>query len=152
MINYQNVSGHPVAFHRLFGCSMAEFDTLYKVFADAYEQRINQLALTRRKTAPRKRRRGAGRRFKHPLRERLLLALFWLRVYPTLELLGHFFALDKTSAEDNLKDILATLETLPSFILKHPGDRRKRLHTREQLLEAFPDAALAMDSTQDPGT
>lgn len=48
------------------------------------------------------------------LRERLLLALLWLRVYPTLEVLGFLFSLDKTSAEDNLKDRLATLETMAS--------------------------------------
>jgi len=155
MITYQNASRCPEAFRGLFGCSVAEFDALYAAFAAAHAQRLAQSVLTRKKATPRKRKPGAGRRFKHALRDRLLLALFWLRVYPTLELLGFFFSLDRTSAEDNLKDVLATLSTLACFTPEHPDRRRRKLRTLEQMLDAFPDMALLMDvrqsSMQTPG-
>jgi hypothetical protein len=145
MITYQNASRYPAAFHSLFGHSVADFDALYAEFAIAYEHRVAESALTRKQATPRKRKPGAGRRFKHPLRERLLLTLFWLRVYPTLELLGVCFSLDKTSAEDNLKDVLATLSTLAGFAFDTPDRRRRKLHTLEQVLTAFPAVALIMD-------
>lgn len=150
MITYQNASRSPAAFHNLFGCSVAEFDTLYDQFAIAHEQRLAQSALTRKTATPRKRKPGAGRRFKHPLRERLLLALFWLRVYPTFELLGHIFALDRTSAEDNLKDVLATLVALPAFTLELPGPQCQKRHTWEQIVDAFPDLARLEESSRQP--
>jgi non-heme chloroperoxidase len=144
MITYQNVSRCPAAFNNLFGCTVAAFDALYAEFAAAHAERLAQSTLTRKRATPRKRKMGAGRRFKHSLRDRLLLALFWLRVYPTLELLGLFFSLDKTSAEDNLKDVLATLEIMACFVLEHPGGNRRKLHTPEEVLDAFPDVALGL--------
>ena|SRR5579871_6683869 len=146
MLTYQIASHDPAAFHHLFGCSVDDFDALYAEFAVSHEQRLAQSTLTRKAATPRKRKRGAGHRFKHTLQDRLLLALIWLRVYPTLELLGLFFELDKTSAEDNLKDVLATLETMASFTLEYPDTHRQKLHTREQLLDAFPDVALIMEA------
>jgi hypothetical protein len=146
MITYQNACRCPAAFHSLFGVSVAEFDALYAAFAVAHEKRLAQSTLTRRRATPRKRRLGAGRRFKHTLQDRLLLALFWLRVHPTLELLGHCFSLDKTSAEDNLKDVLATFATLPCFALEPPDRRSRKRHTLDQIQEAFPAVALLMDA------
>jgi hypothetical protein len=146
MIAYQHASRCPAAFSRLFGLSVEAFDALYAEFAVAYEQRRAQAPLTRRRPTPRKRRPGAGRRHRHALRDRLLLALFWLRVYPTLQLLGCFFSLDKTSAEDILKDVLATLGTMACFTLEHPGGRYGKLHTMEQVVSAFPDVLLVMDA------
>jgi hypothetical protein len=145
MITYENASQIPTAFHRLFGCSVDEFDALYAEFAVTYDLQLVQSTLTRKEATPRKRKRGAGRRFKHALRDRLLLALFWLQVYPTLELLGLFFALDKTSVEDNLKDMLATLSTIASFALEYPDMHRRKLRTLEQVLEDFPDVALVIE-------
>jgi len=71
--------------------------------------------------------------------------LFRLRVSPTLELLGFFFSLDKTSAEDNLKDILATLEAMTSFALEYPDKTRRKLRTLEQVRDAFPDVAVVIE-------
>ncbi|MDQ2688093.1 MAG: transposase family protein, partial [Armatimonadota bacterium] len=97
---------------------------------------------------PRRRAPGAGPKFAHDLRDRLLLALFWLRTYPTFELLGFFFALDKTSAEDNLKDMLATLESMTDFTLERPRKDRKNLHTVQEVLNAFPELAVLIDAKE----
>jgi len=73
-----------------------------------------------------------------------LLALFWLRVNPTLELLGFFFSLDKTSAEDNLKEMLETLKLLRAHPLDEPEGCHRKLHTPGQVLAAFPGVALLL--------
>ena len=148
MITYQNASRRPAAFNSMFGFSVAAFDALYTEFETAHEQRLRQQDVTRKKGTPRKRQAGAGRKFRHSLRERLLLALFWLRTYPTLELLGFFFDLDKTSAEDNLKDMLATLATLATFALEHPDKSRRKIRTMQQMMDAFPDVAVVIDAKE----
>lgn len=147
MLTYQNASRRPAAFVSLFGFSVAAFDALYAEFAQAHQQRLAHSEVTRRGT-PRQRKRGAGRKFHHDLRDRLLLALFWLRVYPTLEVLGFFFSLDKTCAEDNLKDILATLESMTAFALEHPDKSRRKLRSVAQVMDAFPEVALVLDAKE----
>ena len=141
MITYEKASEYPESFQQLFGCSVGEFDALYAEVAVAHIRRKADSTLTRKNAISRQRKPGAGRRYKHELKERLLLTLFWLQVYPTLVLLGRFFELDKTSAEDNLKDLLATLETLDGFTLEYPRTHRNKLRTLQQVLAKFPDAA-----------
>jgi hypothetical protein len=110
---------------------------------------VEQSSVTRKKGTPRVHKPGAGRKFRHTLRDRLLLALFWLRTYPTLELLGFFFCLDKTSAEDNLKDILTTLQSMANFALEHPDKgKRQKVRTLKQMMDAFPDVALVIDAKE----
>ena len=148
MITYQNTRRRPAAFNSLFGFSVAAFDALFLEFAPAHQDRLAASDVTRKHALPRQRKVGAGRKFRHDLRDRLLLALFWLRVYPTLEVLGFFFSLDKTSAEDNLKDILATLEAMTSFALEHPDKTRRKLRTVAQVMDAFPDVAVVIDAKE----
>ncbi len=151
MITYENTSRRPSAFNSMFGFSVAAFDALYAEFEPAHQQRLQQSEVTRKKGTPRRHKPGAGRKFRHPLRDRLLLALFWLRTYPTLELLGFFFSLDKTSAEDNLKDILTTLQSLANFALEHPDKgKRQKVRTLKQMMDAFPDVAVVIDAKEQP--
>ncbi len=71
----------------MLGFSVAAFAALLVEFALAHQHRLADAELTRKHATPRRRRLGAGRKFRHDLRDRLLLALFWLRVSPTLETL-----------------------------------------------------------------
>ena len=104
MITYTNLSQHPSAAQSLIGMSLTAFDTLFAEFEAAHQQRLSQTTLTRKHQAPRQRARGAGRKHRYDLRDRLLLTLFWLRVYMTYEVLGFFFGLNKTNIEDILHD------------------------------------------------
>ncbi len=83
MITYSNLSSRPAAFQSLTGMSLADFDCLYQEFAPAHQARLHALTTTKRDKRPRKRQTGAGRRHSHDLRDRLLLSLFWLKVYTT---------------------------------------------------------------------
>jgi hypothetical protein len=148
MMTYEVLSRKAAAFQSLMGMSVAAFETLYQEFEVAHEQRLAQLNTTKRRPSPRQRARGAGRRHRHSLRERLLLALFWLRVYPTYEVLGFFFSLDKTNAEDNCKDVLATLESMTGFVMERPGAERSKLRTPQAVMEAFPDVRLVIDARE----
>jgi len=148
MITYQHLSIRPAAFQSMSGMSVADFNSLYHQFAPAHRQRLQELRITKRDKQPRKRQAGAGRPHTHDLRDRLLMSLVWLRIYTTYEVLGFFFSLNKTNVEDNLKDVLATLETMSTFALEHPAKERIKLRSPEQVMEAFPEVGLIIDAKE----
>ncbi len=55
----------------------------------------------------------------------------------TYEVLGFFFSLNKTNVEDNLKDILATLETMTTFAFERPGPERQKLRSPQAVMDAL---------------
>jgi transposase len=150
MITYEKLSRCPSAFKSMTGFSVEAFDTLFLAFARAHDERCHAATLTKRDSEPRQRAYGAGRRFSHDLRTRLLIALFWLRVYPTFELLGFLFSLNKTNVHDIVNDMLATLETLADFPYERPEAQRKKQRSVAAVMDAFPDVRLVIDTKEQP--
>lgn len=148
MITYEKLSRRPQAAASLIGMSLEGFDTLYAEFAVAHGERLANLSVTRRKGAPRQRAVGAGGKHRYDLRNRLLMTLFWLRVYTSYEVMGFFYEMNKTNIEDNLKDILATLERMSSFSYDRPGAQSKKLHSVSEVMDAFPDVRLVIDAKE----
>ncbi len=145
MITYANLSQHPHATPSLIGMPLTAFDQLYAEFAEAHQERLRQEKLTRRTKVGRQRTVGAGRKHRYDLRDRLLMTLFWLRTYATYEVLGFFYKLDKTNVEDNLKGVLATLDTMATFSFERPSAERPKLGSPKTVLAAFPDIRLMVD-------
>lgn len=147
MITYEKLSKKPQVAKSLIGMSLVEFDLLYDEFENAHEKCLQTSQRTRR---GQKRRRGvgAGRKHTYDLRERLLMTLFWLKAYTTYELLGFFYDLNKTNIEDNLLLILETLESMASFEFERPTADRKKLHSVEEVMDAFPDVRLIIDAKE----
>ena len=148
MVTYEKLSRRPQAATSLIGMSLAAFDQLYAEFAVAHGERLANLSVTRRKGVPRQRAVGAGGKHRYDLRDRLLMTLFWLRVYTTYEVLGFLYELNKTNIEDNLKDMLATLAEMTTFSYDRPGAGRKKLHSVAAVMEAFPDVRLVIDAKE----
>ena len=145
MITYDRLRQRPAAFRSLTGHTPEQFEALYADFAPAHEQRRRAATTTRRERRPRQRAVGAGGQYRHDLRTRLLIALFWARVYPSFEVLGFFFSLDKTNVHDIVTDIFATLATLAQFPYERPAADRKKLHSPAAVMDAFPDVRLVID-------
>src|SRR6476646_8034875 len=97
MLTYELLCQHPRAFRSLTGHTPEQFASLFADFERAYQQRRATATTTRRKGRPRQRAVGAGSKYRHDLRTRLLITLFWARVYPSLEVMGFFFSQDKTN-------------------------------------------------------
>ncbi len=88
MITYRTLACKPVSFKSLTGLSVEEFDILCRawVYADALARDASPLTRTRQ--TPRQRRAGAGRKWEVDAPTRLLMALVWLKVYPSWEVLA----------------------------------------------------------------
>jgi hypothetical protein len=126
------------------------FEALFADFEVAYRAARSAAAVTRRGGQPRRRAVGAGRRHSMGLRDRLLMALVWLRAYPTYELLGLLFGLHNGDANRNVADVLAVLGSLGDF----PFDRPDTDHGREPLdsvaavIDAIPEVRLIVDTKE----
>jgi DDE superfamily endonuclease len=147
MFAYESLLRYPSAFRNLTGMTPGEFDSLLTAFAAAQGRRQRHSRTTRR-GRPRQRAAGAGHPHRHDDRHRLLMALVWLRLYPTYELLGFFFGLHKRNAQLNVRDALATLDTIDDFPFDRPGRDRKKLRSLTEVMAAFPEVRVVIDSKE----
>lgn len=147
MFAYETLTRHPRAFRSLTGMTPDAFEDLLTSFRAAHDRRQRRSRTTRR-GQPRQRAAGAGHPHQHDDRHRLLMALVWLRLYPTYELLGFFFGLHKRNAQRNVRDVLATLDTLDDFPLDRPRRDRKKLGSVTEVMAAFPAVRVIIDSKE----
>ncbi len=150
MFRYQDIQGRPGVFRGLTGMDTTAFEALLQDFDAAHRAARAASTRTRRDGQPRRRAPGGGRRHALDLRDRLLMALAWLRVYPTCELLGYFFGLNHGNANRNVADVLAGLEGLGHFPFDRP-DRdpdRAPLDSAAAVMDAFPEVRLVVDTKE----
>lgn len=133
----------------LTGLTRDEFERLAADFAAARDRLRATSERTKRGT-PRQRAAGAGAPPTHDVPTRLLMALVWLRIYPTYELLGWLFGLEKSNAWENVQDALAVLETLADFPFERPAADRAKLATKEAVRDAFPQVKVILDGKEQP--
>lgn len=148
MITYARLVENPSTFPALTGMTRDEFDTLFVAYTAAAG--AHRAARTHTKRGCRRLRRaaGAGHPHDHDPRTRLLIALVWVRVYPTFELLGRLFGLDKSNAWHNTQDALEVLEGMTDFPFDPPGRGRPRLTTRDQVMDTFPEVRAVIDAKE----
>src|SRR4051794_29213101 len=147
MFAHESLARCPSPFRSLTGMTPAEFETLLAAFREA-QDRLRRASRTTRRGRPRRRAAGAGPPHRHDDRHRLLMALVWLRVYPTYELLGFFFGLHKRNARLNVRDVLTLLDTLDDFPFDRPDPQRQKLRSADEVMAAFPQVRVIIDSKE----
>ena len=144
MLTYKTTSQKLEEFRSLTGLSVEEFDQLYREVKQVYEE-----AEERRLTRPNRiRKRGAGRKFRRDLRNRLLLVLTWLRVYPSYRVLGLLFNLDKSTICRNLKMMVSILQQVTDTALPDLSTDDAGEEDIEAILAAFPQLKAIVDATE----
>lgn len=147
MLNLDALNRHPGAFPNLTGMTQAEFEALAVEFQQA-ERLARQADPLTRRGRPRRHTPGGGRPFGHDARTRLFLALLWLRIYPTYEVLGLFFDLHKRNAQLNVRHVLEVLETLEDFPFDRPDRGGQRPRCAAEVMAAFPQVRLIIDAKE----
>jgi IS5 family transposase len=148
MITYNRLAATPKAFPALTGLTRPEFDRLFEAYSSAAD--THRAARTHTKRGSRRLVRAAGAGHPHDLdpRTRVVLALVWVRVYPTYELLGWLFGLDRSNAWHNAQDVLEVLEAMTDFPFDRPGRDRPRLGTADAVMAAFPSVRVVIDAKE----
>ena len=146
MLDYNLMSQRPSIFRDLTGMSKGEFDALHERFAAAERER-RAAATSNSKGQPRRRAAKVAEAHRHGTVGRLLMTLFWLRCYPTYEVLGFFFGgLHRRNAQLNARGVLAVLDGMHGFDFDRPGPGRPKLSSPEQVMAAFPAVRLVVDA------
>jgi DDE superfamily endonuclease len=146
MLTYDQLSRNPSAFRSLTGLDRILFDRLYRQIEQALAER--PLETTRRGHTLRQRKPGAGRKYANDLGTRLVMTLFWLRVYPSYPVLAFFLGVDQSTICRNIAEIMEVLESLSDFHFERPSSERKKLGSPEAVMDAFPDVVLVIDAKE----
>jgi hypothetical protein len=150
MITYEKILKKPQAAHGLIGMSLEEFQKLYAEFEPVHLARLSALQHTQRDGMKRRRAAGAGPKHKYALCDRLLMTLFWMRAYTTYQVLGSLYGLNKTTVEENLKDVLHTLSLMAGFRCERPQPEVPKLRSLQEVVNAFPDILLIIEAEDPP--
>jgi len=137
-----NLRKHPAVFQHLTGVTVAAFDELAAAVVPAVEAAHRQ-TLDR---PNRKRAVGGGDTFDLTTADQLLLAVIWLRQYPTNEVLGFLFGVSDSTASRARARCVPVLERAGKGAMRMPDPgaaRRKRLPA---LLQDTPGLAVVIDT------
>ena len=87
----------------LTGVSTAKLAVLESAFATAWVEEKERVYLEQLVQGKRQRKPGAGQKGKLPtMREKLLFLLYYLKVYPTFDVLGAQFGMNRSKACENV--------------------------------------------------
>ena len=143
MLTMTKLRSKPAALRSMTGLTVPEFDRLLQEVTPRYAAaEAARLARPNRKRRP-----GGGRHYELTLEDRLLLALVWLRVYPTYEVLGLLFELDKSAISRNLARMLLVLREITATALSWPAAKQRKRQWAE-LMADFPDVEAIFDATE----
>jgi len=77
------------------------------------------------------------------------MTLMWLKLYLNTDVLGYFFAVDKSTASRNTRNILTSLRQLGDETLGWPeAPKRGQTKDLDQALEDYPDLMTIVDATE----
>jgi hypothetical protein len=144
MITYEKLGKKPVAFRSMTGLTVKEFDLLYQDLIPA-----NEAAEIRRLSrSDRQRTIGAGRKYALSFRERLLMAVIHLRLYPSSGALGFLFSVDKSTVSRNVRRIILLLEALGCATFGWPKSGERRSASLDEIMGQCPDLLAIVDATE----
>ena len=115
----------------------------------AFEKALAEAPTPRRSKTPREREEGAGRKPRLATTEqKLIYILFYFKCYPTFDLAGLLFNLDRSQAHRWMHRLQPILETALGKKLALP---KRKLHSMDEFLECFPELErIILDGTERP--
>lgn len=140
MLNQRPITNDRLMFS-LTGLSLKEFDRLFERFEPIY----HEFRAKEKKDRIRKYRNGTKGFL--TTRQKLTMILLFLKCYPTYDLLGWIFGLERTRAFRWIKILMPILEATLGRSLSLPA---RQIHSKEELLKLFPDLEVFIDGTERP--
>ena len=144
MLNYDRLSRKPLLFRSFTGLELSEFDSICKQVESKYPD-YETKRLSKRKD--RTRSIGAGRHFKHSIKDRFLMLLVYYKLYITHTLSGFLFDLDQSNVHRDIRymePIVSSCIPLPQKLY----NITRRLRTVQEVEIYFPGFKAFIDSTE----
>jgi hypothetical protein len=137
---------HPTVFRSLTGLSVGVFDALAADVLSA----LDEAQFARRSRPDRNRAVGAGHPFALGPADQLLLAVVWLRVYPTHAVLGYLFGVSESAARRALGWVLPVLAKAGKDTMRMPDPGKHARRNLPALLKDTPALAVLVDTFEQP--
>lgn len=137
-----NLRKHPGVFRHLTGLTVPAFDALAADVVPAVEA-AHRKSLHR---PDRERAVGAGGEFGLATADQVLLAVIWLRQYPTQEVLGFLFGVSDSTALRAVRRCLPAREQAGRDTMRMPDPGRGRRKKLPALLADTPGLAVVIDT------
>jgi hypothetical protein len=127
----------------LTGLNRKAFDSLCEVFSTAYPEQLES------NSQPRKRARGGGRKARlESIESKLFFILFYFKCYPTFDVLGFLFDLERGCSNRWVHRLQGVLETALGQKMVLP---ERKIESIEQFLQRFPEIKkVILDGTERP--
>jgi hypothetical protein len=137
---------HPSVFRSLTGVPTGVFDALAADVLPA----LADAEFARRHRPDRDRAVGAGHPFGLGPADQLLLAVVWLRVYPTHAVLGYLFGVSESATRRTLGRVLPILAQAGKDTMRMPDPGKHARRNLPALLKDTPGLAVLVDSFEQP--
>jgi hypothetical protein len=143
---YHNLQRYPTVFRSLTGLRIGEFDQLVTEITPLYAQAEQTRHTLTREGHIRQRAAGAGPHFFLSMRDQLLLAVVWLRQYPTNEVLGFLFGVSDSTVSRLVSRVVPLLAKVGKDQMRMPDPGRKHRRTLDDLLKEIPELGVVIDT------
>jgi hypothetical protein len=149
MLNIHRALGDDRLIKALTGFSAPEFNELTESFGEEFQNEARIRYETGVELGTRERQPGGGRIGNlGDYAAKLFFTLFYFKCYPTFDILGFIFDLDRSNANRNIHKLTPILEKTLGIEMVLP---ERKISTVEELLEVFPDVRdLFVDGTERP--
>lgn len=139
---FDNLRRYPTVFLKMTGLRSSEFADLL----DAMLPRFAEAQHTRLQRPTRRRAIGGGRHADLAARDQILLAVIWLRQYPTNEVLGFLFGVSDSTVSRIVNRLVPLLEASGKDTMRMPDPGRKHRKELDTLLKETPELAVIIDT------
>lgn len=145
MLNLQRVLRNDRLLRALTGLNLKAFEELKSAFV----QELLEEEVPRRSQERRQRGKGAGRKPRlETVESKLIYILFYFKCYPTFDLAGVLFDLDRSQANRWMHRLQKVLEKTLGEKMALP---KRKLTTMEEFIESFPEVKrVILDGTERP--
>ena len=144
MFNHIKLAKKPKQFLSITGLTVTQFDSLSKEIQKHYK-----ITEAKRLSKNRERKIGAGHKFDHPLKDRIIMLLMYYRMYTTYDLSGMIFDLDKSNVMRDIKYLEhAVKKSIPIPTKKYADS--KKLKSLDDIQQFFPELIAITDGTEQP--
>jgi hypothetical protein len=137
---------HPAVFRSLTGVTVGVFDDLITDVLPA----LAHAEFARRDRPDRDRAVGAGHPFGLCPADQVLLAVVWLRVYPTHAVLAYLFGVSESAARRTLGRVLPILAKAGRDTMRMPDPGKHARKRLPALLKDTPGLAVLVDTFEQP--
>jgi hypothetical protein len=139
---YSYLSRYPKVFQSMTGLKLNEFNLLVlDVLPRLQDERTTRLSRPNRLRAL-----GGGAHAELEGHDQILLAVVWLRLYPTHEVLAYFFGVSDSTVSRIINRVVPLLAASGRDTMRMPDPGRKHRRQLDQLMREIPDLAVLVDS------